>query len=81
MVIMENPIKMDDLEVPLFLETVIWLPFWNICQNPKAFDSVKHPEASHGGALLHIKAQDLKFLEAGGHGSDHHEGSMGTICV
>ena len=22
---MENPIKMDDLEVPLFLETPIWL--------------------------------------------------------
>jgi len=55
--------------------------FGNICQKPNAFDSVKNPEASHGGALLHVKAQDLKFLEAGGHGSDHHEGSMGTICV
>lgn len=21
---------------------------------------MKHPEASHGGALLHVKAQDLK---------------------
>ncbi len=26
--IMENPIKMDDLGVPLFLETPIWL-FWD----------------------------------------------------
>ena len=24
---MENPIKMDDLEVPLFLETPIWFHF------------------------------------------------------
>ena len=25
---MENPIKMDDLGVPLFLETPIWITAW-----------------------------------------------------
>ena len=28
--IMENPIKLDDLGVPLFLETSIWNPFLNL---------------------------------------------------
>ena len=64
---MENPIKMDDLggKPSIFGNTHMFqvklrLPLWNICQKPNAFDSMKHPEASHGGALLHIKAQDLK---------------------
>ena len=30
---MENPIKMDDLGVPLFLETYLWLLF--VCQGAK----------------------------------------------
>ena len=33
---MENPIKMDDLEVPLFLETPIWI-IWST-----HFSSNKH---------------------------------------
>ena len=31
---MENPIKMDDLRVPLFLETPIW-PNGIICHQPR----------------------------------------------
>ena len=31
---MENPIKMDDLGVPLFVETPIWLPSWELRYPP-----------------------------------------------
>ena len=63
---MENPIKMDDLggKPTIFGNTHIFqvnlrLLFETYAKNPNAFDS-KNPEASHGGALLHIKAQDLE---------------------
>ena len=61
--IMENPIKMDDLGVPLFLETPIYIRFWvlplrfstNVVKPPQPFffcfslrpKSVRHFEKGH----------------------------------
>ena len=42
---MENPIKMDDLGVPLFLETPIWDPQFNMpdIHNLTIYEAIEKP--------------------------------------
>ena len=50
--IMETPIKMDDLGIPLFLETPMWL-FWKVMISQLGF--VVHPLTS----ILYVKSTTI----------------------
>ena len=45
--IMENPIKMDDLGVPLFLEISIWMDLFAIWIHPIAISNVENDPSHH----------------------------------
>ena len=51
--IMENPIKMDDLGIPLFLETSV-LTLWPCWLNCKA-DPKNHSRNSHHSPYIHLR--------------------------
>ena len=68
--IMENPIKMDDLGVPLFLET----PIYQVPENHQAEDLLKRPAAilslvmdSPASCPVHVGAisKDWRFCAGG----------------